>query len=299
MLMAAISAIMGQSEVRPMARKAKKKLHKMPKLSFVDQLIYWGGWVCLAVAWFGSIIAHDLQRKRIAFADAMVIAAEDKASYLWVLIPWMVFFLITFIPWMTWHQERRPIFGLRNFKYGPPAYPKIYPVFMKNKPYVWVSEKKEKDKRIVALVLLLIFLISMLFYPLSLYGRECLLSDGTVEQYNMFNRKVEEAPSGQISAVNFKVYKHNVRKSYQKRWDVLITLTTAEGKKYSFEYRDFRDAFDGDPCNWLTAMLQVKGRYVPDIITYTGMDDLEKCISSNSLSETEANMLYQLFDLSV
>ena len=280
-----------------MARKAKKKLHKMPKLSFIDQLIYWVILVCLAVLWYGSFIAHDLLRQHIAFADAMVIASYDRASYLWVIIPWMVFFLITFIPWTTWYQERRPIFGLRIFKYGPPAYPKIYPVFMKNKPYVWVSEKKKKDKRIIALVLLIIFLISMLFYPLSLYGRECLLSDGSVEKYNMFNRKVEEAPSGQISAVNFKVYKHKVGKSYRKSWDVLVTLTTAEGEKYSFKYREFRDAFDGDPCNWLTAMLRVKGRYVPEIITYTGVDDLEKCISSNSLNETEANMLYQLFDL--
>jgi len=283
-----------------MAKKAKKKMHQMPKLSILDQLIYWTIFVLLAFLWVGVILAHIFLRKHIAFVSEMVIATEDKASYLWVMVPWMTFFLITFILWVIPYQDRKPIFGLRNFKYGPPAWPKVYPVFMKNKPYVWVSEKQKKGRKWMALILLLVFLISMIPYPLSLYGRECLLSDGSIEQYNMFNAKVREYTSGQIAAVDFEVYRHGTgRTSVRKAWDVRVTLTTDTGRDYTFEYRDFRDAFDGEPRNWLAYMLQLKDRYIPDIITYTGADNLSNVIGSKTnWHETEVQMLYQLFGLS-
>ena len=280
-----------------MARKAKKKMHQMPKLSALDQFIYWVIFVLLALLWFGVILAHIFLRKHIAFADEMVVATEDRASFLWVMVPWMTFFLITFILWTIPYQDRKPIFGLRNFKYGPPAWPKVYPVFLKNKPYVWVSKKQKESKKWTALILVIVFLVSMIPYPWSLYGRECLLSDGTVQQYNMFNAKVREYPSGQIETVNFEVYRHGTGKSsIRKTWDVRMTLTTDSGKAYTFEYQDFRDAFDGDPRNWLTAMLRLKARYIPEVITYTGSENLIKIVTDKNMSEIEADLLYQLFN---
>ena len=116
----------------------------------------------------------------------------------------------------------------------------------------------------------------------------------------MFNAKVREYPSGQIAAVDFEVYRHGTgRTSVRKVWDVRVTLTTDTGRDYTFEYRDFRDAFDGEPRNWLAYMLQLKDRYIPDIVTYTGADNLSNVIGSKTnWHETEVQMLYQLFGLS-
>ena len=163
---------------------------------------------------------------------------------------------------------------------------------------IW--EKQKKGKKWMALILLLVFLVSMIPYPWSLYGRECLLSDGSIEQYNMFNTKIREYPSGQIGAVDFEVYKHGTgRSSARKVWDVRVTLTTDTGKDYIFECRDFRDAFNGVPRNWLVYMLQLKDRYIPEIITYTGTDNLVNVVESKTnWHDSEVQMLYQLFGLS-
>ena len=130
-----------------MARKAKKRLHQMPPLSFVDKSIYWFILLVLLALYFLLTLGTLFLRRKIAFQDEMVIACEDNISFLWFLVPWMTFMLMTFITWYDLYQRRKPIFGIRNFKYGPPAWPKEYPLFMKNKPYVYVSEQKRKRAR--------------------------------------------------------------------------------------------------------------------------------------------------------
>lgn len=281
-----------------MAGKAKKRKHQMPPLSFLDKLIYWTIMLVLCVVYFGLIFLTYRIRDNIAFADEMVLAKEDNISTLWAFIPWLTFFLMTFIPWsIAYSQDRRPIFGLRNFKYGPPAWPKVYPLFMKNKPYVWVSERAKRDRRSYALLLAAVLLISFIPFPWSLYGRDCLRYDGGIEQYNMFNAQVQEFSSGQIAAVEFEAYRHHQHRSIRVYWDVRVTLTTDSGKEYTFAYDEFRSGEAEDAPYWLTAMLQLKRRYAPEIITYSGIDDLEKVIADNHLNDPETEMLHQLFGL--
>lgn len=280
-----------------MARKAKKRIHKMPPLSFADKLIYWAIFIILCAFSVVLIFLPLFLRNKIAFADEMVLAKEDNISMIWMLVPWMTFFLLTFILWYIAYQDRKPIFGKRNFKYGPPAWPKVYPLFMKNKPYVWVSKKTIEDRKEIAVILLAILLISFIPFPWSLYGRDCLRSDGSIHQYNMFNSCVKDFSSGQIAEVEFETYDHRVGKnSVRRTWDVQVTLTTDSGKQYTFDYSEFRKSTKGQPPYWLTAMLRLKSRYNPEIITYTGQEGLENVISDNKLTDTEAQMLYQLFD---
>ena len=119
----------------------------MPPLSFLDKLIYWTIFLLLAAAYLLLLFGPIYLRDRIAFSEETVLAAEDHVSSLWMIVPGMTFFLMTFLLWNQPYQDRKPIFGLKNFKYGPPAWPKVYPLFMKNKPYVWVSERKKKERK--------------------------------------------------------------------------------------------------------------------------------------------------------
>jgi len=279
-----------------MAKKAKKRTHRMPPLSWLDKVIYWVIMLVLCILYVGLLFGTIALRNKIAFQDEMVIACEDNASFLWLLVPWLTFFLMTFILWYDLYQHRKPIFGLRNFKYGPPAWPKEYPVFMKNKPYVFVSERKKKEKKWAAVFLLAVLLISFIPYPWSLYGRDCLYSDGSIAQYNMFNARSYEFVSGDIKSVEIEAYRHNNSKiSSARRWSVKMTFTTDTGKKYSFYNREFREDTETDIPYWLAVMLLVKKRYDPGIITYSGVENLEKVVSDQKLTDTETKKLYELF----
>ena len=280
-----------------MAKKAKKKKQIMPKLSLLDKLIYWMIFLLIVLFCFGPLGLSIYLNPVIAFADEMVIASNEHASILWSSFTWFVSFVILFALWLKHYEDRCPIFGLRNFKYGPPAFPKVYPLFMKSKPYVWVSENEKKARRRLIVVLVILVLISWIPYPWSLYGRDSLFSDGSIGQYNMFNTKVREFHSGEIDRVEFGTYYHAGTKFGNGKFSVCVSLSTETGREYVFQSKDFRDAFDGEPCNWLTAMLHLKERYIPEIVQYTGVDKLHHVVQYHKMSEEETKILYQLFDL--
>lgn len=279
-----------------MARKAKKRLHKMPPLSFADKLIYWSIFLLLGAAYLILLLGPLYLRRRIALSDAAVIASDDHASIFWLGVPWMTFFLMTFILWLQPYQDRRPIFGLKNFKYGPPAWPKVYPLFLKNKPYVWVSERKKKERKQIAVILLMILLVSFIPFPWSLFGRDCLIYDGSIVEFNMFNSQTREFRSGDIADIEIETYRYSSGKySKTTHWGVRMVFKTDGGIKYIFEDRDFRNPPDSQIRYWLEAMLAVKQRYDPGIVHYDGLEDLERVIADRNLNQEEIQKLYQLF----
>lgn len=279
-----------------MARKAKKRMHKMPPLSFVDKAIYWFIFLLLCGANIVLLFGPLHLRHMIAFADESVAAAEDNISTYWLVVPWMTFFLMTFILWVQAYQNRKPIFGKRNFKYGPPAWPKEYPLFMKNKPYVFVSERKKKERKQVAALLLVVLLISFIPLPWSLYGRDCLRYNGSIVQYNMFNKEIHNYSSWEIEKIKIETFRYSTGKRYKTRhWGVRMVFITNNGKKYAFDQREFRDDVESDSLYWLVAMLNIKQRYDPHIFSYEGVDDLERVIANKKLSAEETQLLYTLF----
>lgn len=275
-----------------MARKAKKKMHRMPPLSFVDKLIYWLIMALLIATYFTLPMGVFLLRDRIAYQDATVVAKYDHASLLWLLIPWMTYFLMTFLLWIQPYQGRKPIFGLRKLKYGPPAYPKVYPLFMKNKPAVYISERAKKEKRSIALLLAVILLVSFIPLPWSLYGRSCLHSDGSIVRHNMFNRVTKEFSEHDIESLEIEAF-HAKEGKGPRIWSVRMKFTTESGRIFHFSLRDFR----GDAIEILSAMLQVKSCYHPSVITYAGAEYLSSVISDRRLSPDEQAILYELFNL--
>jgi len=268
----------------------------MPPLSLVDKLIYWTIIVLLCVAYFIFLLGPLYLRRQIAFSDTAVIAVEDNASTWWLIVPWMTFFLMTFILWLQPYQKRIPIFGRKNFKYGPPAWPKIYPLFMKNKPPVWVSERKKKERKQIAIILLVVLLVSFIPFPWSLYGRDCLFYDGSIVQYNMFNGPIHEFATGDIEDIEIETFRYSTgRYNTKQHWGVLMVFKTDSGKKYTFEHRDFRSDTNFETIYWLEWMLTVKKRYDLSIIHYDGLEKLDRVIADRNLSQEEVQMLYQLF----
>ncbi len=267
----------------------------MPPLSAADKLIYWGLLLLLCAASFVLIFVPLRLRQNIAFADATVVALRDNIAVLGILVPWLTFFLMSFIFWQQAYFNRKPIFGKKNFKYGPPTWPKIYPLFMKNKPPVWVSERKKKQKKQIAILLVVILLLSFLPLPLSLYGRECLLENGGIVQYNGFNRKIREFSSDDIVSVEMETYRYRVGKQWHKHWGVRLTVKTESGQTYSFNHNEFRSDTHGGSAYWLDAMLGVKNCYYPGTITYDGLENIDAVIYDQGFDQEEAERLYRLF----
>lgn len=278
-----------------MARKAKKKVHKMPPLSLMDKVIYWLILLVLCAAYVGLVFGPFYFRNEIALADDTVIAVA--ADSIWHLVTFVIFFLITFILWQHFYGNRKPIFGKRNFKYGPPAWPQEYPLFMKNKPYVFGSEKKRETQKKIAMVLTIVLLISFIPFPWSLYERSCLRADGSIVQYNGFNQQTQEFTSGEIEQITIETYSHRHRRRiFDPDWNVRMVFTTDCGEKYTFKYAGFPRDLDGGYQHPLVAMANIKQRYSPEIIRYAGVADLHNVIADNSLTEEEAALLYRLFE---
>lgn len=277
-----------------MARKAKKKVHKMPPLSFLDKMIYWGIFAVLCAAYVALMFGPLQLRHAIAFSDEAVIAAADHFSAFWLGIPWLTFFLMTFILWLLPYQNRTPIFGKKGFKYGTPAWPKVYPLLMKNKPPVWVSENKKKQRQSFAIFLLVVLLVSFIPLPWSLYGRDCLRYDGSIVEYNMFGQQVEEFAPGDIKEVTADIFRYSTGGKYHKtsHWGIQLKMRTDSGKKYTFDHREFDN--DGTRL-YLSQMASVISRYDPGIIRYEDIEDLDKLIGEKGLSEEEIQLLYQIF----
>ncbi len=280
-----------------MAKRKKKKIHSMPKLSFVDKLIYWSIFAILCVAWALVAALPMLLSSDIAFQDETVIASHYRATILWALISWMTFFLMTFIFWVTPYQNRHPLFGRRDIKYGPPYTPKIYPLFRRGNPHVWVSERTKRNRKMTALILLAVLIISFIPYPWAFYGRNSLHYDGSISRYNVFNTRTEEFSSGQIASVEFTTYRYDTGGRYSTHWNwsIKVIMMTDSGEEYQFQAAHFRK--DQGEHDWLQEMAALKRRFDPSIISYGELEDLDKVISDRELNEREIELLYQLFGL--
>lgn len=278
-----------------MGKKKKKRL-RMPPLSPLDKLIYWALFLILCAAYIALLAVPLWLRHRIAFEQDAVIASVDSVSVLWLSVPWMTFFLITVILWLDAYQTRRPIFGRKDFRYGPPNSPKIYPLFMKDKPCVYISPRQQKQRRLIAAILIALLLLSFIPLPWSLYGRTSLHQDGSIVQHSMFNRPTQEFSSGDIADIQLETFRYSTGKHYRTtHWGVRLVFTTDSGAQYSFDHRDFRRDDDAEVVFWISAMWRLLKRYNPAIIHVSGAEDLELVVKERNLSEAEAELLYRLF----
>ena len=278
-----------------MATKAKKRLHPMPKLGWKDQLIYWVAIILTGGFSLGSHFLVLVMQDNIAFSDPQVIArtvGRGNLFYfllcLWCLIG---FVLILLGP----YQNRFPIFGRSNIKYGPPAYPRTYPLLMKNKPKHWISPKEAQKKKqariIVAMVLGLTFLISVAVFPLSLYGRAVLHEDGTVVVYNARNREVHHYTTDEIVSVELEPYRSSGR--YTSSWHLNFVITTDDSETYNFAAHSFA----GTDLQQLQTMIHVKEELYDNQCLISGLKDVQKVIQSQYRQSDEKALVYQLFEM--
>ena len=278
-----------------MAKKAKKKLHPMPKLGFRDQLIYIIAMILTMGGALAVMILQMILQDRITFADPEVVAYRAGRGYGNMMFLFFWLFFVGIIIFAGPYQSRLPIFGIRGFKYGPPAYPRTYPLLMKNKPKSWSSPKKQaaqrKERNIVAAFLLVTLVFSLAMFPRSLYGREVLMEDGTITVYSPGNREAEHYKFSDVESVTLETYKYTPSKSLPQ-WSIRMVIHTRDGEDFYFTCGSFKGTYSES----LTLMTEMKTRY-GGLVTIEGTNNLGKSAGDMNLNPEERALLYALFEV--
>lgn len=140
----------------------------MPKLGWIDQLLYWTAMLLTGGGAFFLLLFPTYYRSELADANPLTLSWCDGEGVLHML--WLVFwlFLACILIASVFYPSRRPIVGRRDIRYGPPAYPRIYPLFMKVKQE-WRSKKAiaadARGRRVIITTLIVSFLFCAALYP--------------------------------------------------------------------------------------------------------------------------------------
>lgn len=274
-----------------MPRKAKKYVHPMPPLSMLDKVIYLSATWLLTITGITFLFSGFWVPEILAFRDSEVIAYATNSQ------PWTMLFSFLLLFFALWihldlYRARLPLFGRKNFRYGPPAWPRTYPLLMKNRPKQQRTPRQRMIRKRVSIAVIVISLVCSITIPWGLCQRDCLNSNGSLTAYNIWGAKKGNYASGQIESVEFEAYYTRRRKSSRKKYHVQMIITTYDGEKFSFTCFNFKN-----DENWVNVMLQLKARYNPEIIRYSGTEYLQNVIDYRELTAEEAQLLYQLFNM--
>lgn len=265
--------------------KAKKKIPPMPKLGFADQMIYALGYLLILAVLAGLFWFRFFWIEDRMMAQPGAVAYEARESVNWFL-PFMISVMLSlFIPWYRLHSSRYPFFGKRGVKYGPPAYPRTFPLFMKNKPQYWKSSSAARMRKATVIFIVVLNLVSLLVVPLSIYGRDMLYEDGTLRQYTVFDHIKREYAPEEAESVTLSISWHKTgRYSHSLR----LTVYLDYGKhQYKFYHRSFGN-------DWVDDLTQVLSRFDPDIVQVGNIDKLDGL--ANGLSDENRRKLIELFE---
>lgn len=278
-----------------MPRKAKKRVHPMPKLGWKDLLLYWTAMLLLGGGAVISMFYPTYYRDRVAERNPDMIsyaAGEGSLQFFWLTI-WLLTALLLIIPF---YQKRFPIFGRKDIKYGPPAYPRTYPLLMKEKPQYWQSPRKAAMKRKLTVIVLVVLAVTLVFsaavYPRSLYGRYELLRSAAVVVYDSHNQESEYYSIGDIRQVCLDTAATSSGRGSSGKWYARMTLHFADGDACSFSVRGFGD----DWTEALRIAQMLKERY-GRLVVIEDTENLQKVVRDWKLTPQEEQLLYQLYEL--
>ncbi|MBR4308182.1 MAG: hypothetical protein IKT58_01165 [Oscillospiraceae bacterium] len=273
------------------ARKNRKRKPLAPPLSFLDRCIY--GIVILmsfTLPIVGIILLmHFAERKYTADPTVLAYACGNE----WLcLFPFVLYILISGLVWgdmaMT---DRKPLFGRKDVRYGPPQWAPIYPVFSKKYRKVWrrpahstVISLKRKGTRAWLIGLAVTLLLSTfaigcrrtvtegdVFHRISSFGRETIYTPEDPESLSIGIHKVGKTPGN---------------------YTLSMTFSMKDGRNMRFSMGNFTE---GTRMECLAAMLRLKSYVDPQNISYYGQRRLLWYMSKEGFSYEERLLFSQLY----
>lgn len=267
-----------------MARKKKNRKKQMPPLSWLDKFVYWVAMI-LSFCGIWIILPVFLLQKYIAFQDDTVIASSEGPGILFV-IPLTIWFVAVFACVHEAYKKRTPLFGIKDFRYGPPRWAPKYPLFMKNKPSRYCMTEKQK---VTIGILAVLSVLCWAVLPLSVFERISLHADGSLTHYNAVNQVEEHWKSQEVHAVKFDIC---LTGGKSPNWVIELTLETEDETELYFRGGEFVGTWE----ETLENMLRIKERFSRSV-TIDGVENLDHLIEDASFTDAELELLYQLFDV--
>lgn len=267
----------------------------MPPLTLPDKVIYWAAATAMLLVLAGLIYAWVSWRQRVEFGDPQVVCSAGHLSVMWAIPAFLSLFFTGLGLWCWGYCGRRPIFGIPGFLYGLP-YPRIYPLFMKNRP-----ERKPREKRFVqmtAAVIAGVNLVCLSLSLLSIQGRDTLYEDGIVREVNMFGGVSGEYTVRDTEQILLSVCSYTNGSGWRrtKHWSVRLELVMTDGSSYDFSPGFFRRGeTDGTVRGWVRDLERIMVLYPPQSICPENGKDLDRVIADCDLNEKEVEVLRQLF----
>ena len=238
---------------------------------------------------FLLFLATEFLRNSIAFKDAETVAYISKGSAL-LSLPFLLFIeLCLLVPLIMGLESKKPIFGSKKYKYGEYPFGKgCLPVFCRCKN----NRKKALPQKMLFCCFVLIVLGCLI--PFSLFGREVLCVDNSIEIINSVNNVTKTYTADDYSSLSIK--SKYVGGRYNNYWKYEITIEMKDGEVFTFSNRDFDSRLSdfNDIC--LDKMLEIKNCFSVEKITVKG-DDIRKVSEYLNFNEQQYDKLKELFSI--
>lgn len=219
----------------------KRKKPKMPPLSVLDKLIYYFLFLIIIMISFSFSFIPEWVHNFTSFTNNRVFAVATGSSSLFLVIPTLTIFCISFCFWIVKFKEKRPIFGKRGIIYGEQTR-NIYPLFgqqHKPKSINDLSKNKKMYKRSVSASLAIILILSFVIGAFGIYSRYE-LTDTSIVKYDCLNHVSNQYPLNTVTQVEIGAYyRHQVRRIGYYTFS--YTFFFNNGKDIQFTYSEFRD----------------------------------------------------------
>ncbi len=279
--------------------KKKKIKPKKPPLSFLDKCIY-RLFALITVLPIVLFLLMTEYIKHIFFEDQNVVALEERATFIFLLIPCLMIMITLIVIWDATYGKKKAIFPNKKINYKKYGY-QYYPVFYKgDKP----KREMTRDRKKYILVNLALwsagFIICCALGCLGIFGRTELTRAGQIIKYSVFNNIKEQYYISDISEVEYSTYLQNVTKGPDYyTYAIAIKLKNSD-EYFHFNHRNFDDT-DGQSI-FSTSLDDMKylrdSVYRDKKITYNKEVDLKQIVNDYKMTQEEIEKLYEFFNQS-
>lgn len=270
---------------------AIKTKAKRPPLSALDKTLYFLAMMCAIVLCFGVLLLCGFVFPRLwAFRDPEVIASYQVTA---IFMSFPMIALFTFVPGLLVAfqiDKRQPLFGNKKYK---PKWSEVVivttPLFSK-RYFTQLSDKQKKKILTVSVVLLALFAIFLLLMLMGWNYRVDLCYDGAIKEYNVFGNQTKQVQLQDADSVTIRIDERWYKTQYV--YDIHIEVTYQD-KTYACTKGDFSS---WDEEQKLIYLLHVKS-LAKDQLILENEEYIEDLIRSHHYTESEKQLIYELFDL--
>ena len=278
-------------------KKHRKQKPRIPPLSPLDKFIYIAVIALIAVVCFGFAYLYDeIIERSVVRSDPSVIAFSLHTTQLFIVPFGLCAFGGPLIYMVCKFEFRQPIFGNRKISYGKEPWDNsCYPLFGYKREKQFIRSPDKKARRNGFAVWCAGLCITLLFLPLGLFGRTCLLEDNSIVIYDVFDQVVGEYTEDNFRNLTLETTHADSSRYGSHSWGYKLIIELDDGRKASIFNNSFITYSNEEK---LEKAAEIKACFADENITIKDEEDVDKVADHMGLTEKETEMLYVLFSAS-